>query len=386
MNALITATVVRFVERFEKNDISSLADRGYKITVASSLSNNTRPEAVDSLLGMGVDIVDVCFSRSPFSLRNIKAYRQLKALINSGDFDVIHCHTPVAGILTRLAARRARKNGVKVVYTAHGFHFYKGAPLKNYLTFYPAEKLCSKMCDALITINTEDYELAKKKFKRPDVYYVPGVGIDASRFSPCDEARRNELKKELFGFPEGAKVLLSVGEHNVNKNHATVMRAVAKLNDPTIYYLLCGVGVLTDNLKNLASELGIADRVVFAGLRRDIEQIYNCADVFCLPSIREGLSVSTMEAMACGLPIINSKIRGNTDLVKEGEGGWMVEPLDVDGFAQAIKEAFSNMPEASEYGEFNVHAVEFFTEQSVKEKMDAIYTSLLGEKKEKAAL
>ena len=275
---------------------------------------------------------DIPFERSPFKSGNIKAYKELKKVIDEGHYDIVHCHTPVGAALTRLAAEDARKKGTKVFYTAHGFHFYDGAPLVNWLTYYPVEKYLARKTDVLITINKEDYNRAKK-FKAGKVVYVSGVGIDLSKFKSKPYIRGQ--KRQELGFKEDDFLLLSVGELIERKNHRVVLEALAKLKKEPIYdhlyYLICGIGVLEDELKKLADDLGISDHVKFLGYRRDISDICNAVDVFVFVSYQEGLPVALMEAMASGLPVICSKIRGNTDLVDDGDNGVFVvnNPDDV---------------------------------------------------------
>ena len=237
-------------------------------------------------------------------------------------------------MLTRLAAREARKKGTKVIYTAHGFHFFKGAPLINWILFYPVEKFCARFTDVLITINQEDYKRAQK-FKAGKVEYIPGVGIDTKKFSEV-VVDKSAKRKEL-GVPVDAFLVLSVGELNKNKNHDTVIKAIAKLNNPNVYYVICGQGTLENYLKDLINELGLEKQVKLLGYRRDIAEISKTSDIFVFPSFREGLSVALMEAMALGLPVVCSKIRGNVDLIEDGKGGYLVEPDDVEGFINAIR-------------------------------------------------
>ena len=237
-------------------------------------------------------------------------------------------------MLVRLASRKVRKNGTKVIYTAHGFHFYKGAPLKNWVLYYPIERLLARYTDVLTTINIEDYERAKKSFKAKKIKYIPGVGIDTNRFQQIDVNKL--VKRQEIGVPEDSFVVLSVGELNKNKNHETVIKAIARLNNPNVYYVICGQGVLEDYLKKLIKELGLERQIKLLGFRKDIGEICKVADLFVFPSFREGLSVALMEAMASGLPIVCSEIRGNVDLVKDQKGGYLVKPEDVNGFRMNI--------------------------------------------------
>lgn len=301
---------------------------------------NAKPIS-EKIASLGLTTHILSFSRSPMSMDNLKAYKQLKKLIKHGNYDIVHCHTPNASVITRLACRKYRKkNNLKVYYTAHGFHFYKGAPKLNWLVYYPIEKFCSRFTDKLITINSEDYELAKSKFKAKEVHYVPGVGLDLSRF---EDVQVDKLaKRREIGVPEDAKLLFSVGELNENKNHQVIIRALAKLNDSNIHYVIAGIGDKKESLCMLAKELGIEEQVHLLGFRKDIPELNYIADVFCFPSYREGLGLASIEAMSCGLPIITSNVHGINDYSVDGVTGYKCAPTDVDGFAKAIKKLTSS--------------------------------------------
>ena len=269
---------------------------------------------------------DAPFERNPFKLANIKACQRLKRIIDEGCYDIIHCHTPVGAALTRLAASDARKRGSKVFYTAHGFHFYTGAPLINWLAYYPLERWLAHKTDVLITINREDYQRAKA-FKAGRVEYVPGVGIDVLKFQGHGTSRE-EKRKEL-GLPPEDFTLLSVGELIPRKNHAVALDALTELKKRNrldgISYLICGSGSLEGELRRRTETLGLSERVHFLGYRDDIRDICHCSDLFVFMSLQEGLPVALMEAMACGLPAVCSNIRGNNDLIESGKNGELID-------------------------------------------------------------
>lgn len=308
-------------------------EHGYEVHVCAG---NDFDERDDMNIPYCDKFYDVCFSRSPLSRDNIKAYRQLKKLLYENDYDLIHCHTPIASAIARLAAKKLRKKGTTVLYTSHGFHFFRGAP-KSSIIYYLAEKFLVPYTDGIITVNDEDYEAAKKlcKRKKCDVYYVPGMGVDTETIknTVVDKA---ELKKSL-GIPAEAFTLLSVSEQNYNKNLTTTLKAFARIDSPVMYYLICGIGDMLESHKALAKELGIADRVVFTGYRYDIFEIVHIADVFLFPSLREGFGVACIEAMSAGVPIIASDIRGVRGYAVNGKNSILLEPSDIDGFAKAIE-------------------------------------------------
>ena len=282
----------------------------------------------------------ISFSRRPVSVNNLKAYIQICKLIKTEKYDIVHCHTPNASVITRLVCQKYRKkDNLRVFYTAHGFHFFKGAPLLNWLVFYPVEWLCSFFTDTLITINKEDYELAKKHMHAKRVEYVPGVGIDVDKFKNT-VVNKSEKRKEL-DIPEDAFLLVSVGELNKNKNHEVVIRAIAQIDNDKIHYAIAGVGELKDYLLNLAKELKIDDRVHLLGFRKDVAEIYKAGDVYIHPSFREGLPVSVMEAMASGLPVIAADNRGCRDLCKKNKR-YFFKPNDNLMCSKKIIDLFSN--------------------------------------------
>ena len=324
---ILYVTTIGGTMNFFNSFINQLVNEGHTIDIATN-QNDSKVPACYQEWGCTVHQIDT--SRSPLNKGNVKAIRQLKFLVEQERYDIVHCHTPVAAMCTRLACRKARKEGTKVFYTAHGFHFFKGAPLKNWMLYYPVEKICSHFTDVLITINQEDYALAQKKMKAKRVEYVPGVGIDLTKFGQA--AVDQFAKRKELGIPEEATLLLSVGELNENKNHETVIRAI---KDMDVYYVIAGKGDLQKHLQSIIDELGMTERVKLLGFRRDVAELYQAADIYVLPSIREGLNVSIMEAMASGLPVVCGRIRGNTDLIDE-DGGALFDPYSIDECKNAI--------------------------------------------------
>jgi len=347
-----------------------LAD-GHTVDMATNVSISKIPERCN---GLGCKVYNIDCSRNPLSKSNLKVTKQLKSLVQDGDYDIVHCHTPIAAALTRLACRKLRKDGLKVFYTAHGFHFYKGAPFKNWLIYYPIEKICSYMTDVLITINREDYARACKKMKAKKVEYVPGVGIDVEKFRDFDfeDCERNEFRSEL-GIPSDAKLLVSVGELNENKNHQVVLKAVSLLEDKNIHYAIAGEGESAEQLKNLAKELGISDRFHLLGYRNDVEKLYKEADICCLPSFREGLPVAVIEGMASGLPIVVADNRGTRDLCENGVNGFICNPSSPEEFATAITKILSDNALKEKMIQTNIKKAEDFNVKSINDIMLKIY-------------
>ena len=311
--------------------IRELLDRGHQVDLAC---NEIDSPVAPVYRQWNCSVYPISCSRSPLSRGNLTAIQQIKALVENGQYDIVHCHTPLAAACTRLACRKVRKSGTRVFYTAHGFHFFKGAPLQNWLLYYPVEKLCAHFTDVLITINQEDYDLARRKLKAQNVVYVPGVGIDLEKFGFCNvdpAAKRREL-----GIPEDARVLLSVGELSHRKNHKILLEAVAGI--PDLVVVIAGRGSLRAELEELAAKLGIETRLKLLGYRADIADLCAMCDVFALPSLQEGLPVALMEAMASRKTVVCSRIRGTTDLLG-ADHPMLFEPNDIADCTRAIQQA-----------------------------------------------
>lgn len=337
---LIVASVVSFIEWFNKENVDYLnKTRKCELHIACNFdymedTDEERTRAyIDKIKSEGVILHNIHFARSPFSSQNIDCYKQLKAIIDENHFDLIHVHTPTVSILTRLAARKARKEGTTVMYTCHGFHFHNAAPKKNWMMFYPMERMMSRFCDYIVTINKEDFNRAKT-FHAPNVRYIPGVGVNINRIHDC-KIEKKAYKREI-GVPEDCVLILSIGEMIERKNHEVIVRALAKVKNPIVYYAICGKGPLRQHLEQLANELGVGDRVKFLGFRKDIPELCNTADISAFPSRIEGLGLAGIEAMAAGVPLVSSNVHGILDYVIDGKTGFALNPEDVDGFAKAI--------------------------------------------------
>ena len=344
--ALMVSHVAYAIELFNIPNIKLLISMGYEVQVAcnfddrSSLSDEKVAVLKDKLTAMGVKFHNIPFQRQPLKPDNLKAYSQLKALIDEEKFDLIHCHTPVGGILTRLAAIASRKkNKTKVIYTAHGFHFFKGAPVINWLIYFTAEKLCSYFTDTLITINKEDFNNAENKLNAKKVCYVPGVGVDTAFFYE-NAGKREELLGEISADKDSV-ILLSVGELSDRKNHGVSIKALSQIRNDKVHLVIAGTGEKREEFLSLAKDLGVDGRVHLLGFRTDIPALLKSADIFLFPSVQEGLPVALMEAMSSGLPVICSEIRGNTDLIDES-CGILCPATDVDAFKTAIEKLIAD--------------------------------------------
>lgn len=338
---LIVASVVSFIEWFNKENLSFLKDNmGCDVHIACNFdyfddTDIEKTKAYISLLKkQGFVLHNINFARNPLGLANFKALKRLKQIINTERFDVIHCHTPAASIITRIAAKKARKNGTIVMYTCHGFHFHNASSKKNWLLYYPIEKHFAKHCDYLITINKEDYERASH-FKCKNIRYIPGVGVDIERIRNC-KINRKEFRASI-GVPEDKIMILSIGEMIERKNHQIIIKALGLLKNKDIYYVICGKGPLKEKLQKIAKKEGILERVVFLGFRNDIPELCNAADISAFPSKIEGLGLAGIEAMAAGVPLVSSNVHGILDYVVDGVTGYACKPNDKKAFAMAIE-------------------------------------------------
>lgn len=343
---LITSTDLMMVQ-FLIPHVINLSEHGFHVEIACSNVGGRVEEIRSKLENYVKKIHIVRLKRSPLSPINFWGYRDMKRIINRGHFNLIWTNEPVMGVVTRLAAHTARKNGTKIMYMTHGFHFFKGAPKKNWLIFYNIEQWASRLCDVITTINREDYQRAKK-MHAPVVKYIHGIGINPDRLSRADN--RADIRQELR-LNKDAFLCISVGELNENKNHQVVIKALGQLKDPDIYYIICGKGDQLENLQNLAKEQGVQNNIRFLGYRMDVLDICSQSDLFVFPSHREGLPIAPLEAMYCGLPLITSNIRGLVDYMKEGKTGYLIDPDDVNSFASKIKELKSNSQLCTEMGE-----------------------------------
>ena len=373
---LLVATVQSHIAQFHKPLIKWLKESGCQVDVAARDNLDVKPNLHLEVPG---EIYHVPFSRSPLSLENLKAYFALRRLINSGGYDIIHCNTPVGGILTRIAANAKRRRGeTKVLYEAHGFHFFEGGPKKNWLLWYPVEKWFSRYASVLITINKMDYMLASEKFHTEKIVHIPGVGLDLSQFENAEKTL--DLRRE-FHLPADAKIVFSVGELNRNKNHQVIIRAVARLQDPAVHYFIVGNGPLEKDLRQLTQALGLEKNIHFLGYRRDVPTLLKNADVYAFPSLREGLGMSSIEAMASGLPLVTSNRHGINDYSEHGVTGFKYDPMDDKGFADGIRRLLSDDQLRKTMGKHNIEISRQFTVEKSMGKLCEVYREVLHDGK-----
>lgn len=364
---LVVCTTDSMIWNFLVPHIKELEDKGCYVECASSITGDYFDNLIQKC---GIKMNEIQFKRSPYNVKNIQAYKQLCKLIAEKNFDTIYCHEPVGGAMGRLAGKCCK---CKVIYIAHGFHFYKGAPFINRIVYYSVEKFLSRYTDALVTMNEEDYR-SSLRLHAKQTYKINGIGINTNNFLRIDNC--NDLRNEL-SLKADDYILFSVGELIARKNHIVVIDALKKLNNSHIHYVIAGDGFLFNFLHKKIKKLGLENQVHLLGYRTDINRLCNASNVFIMPSLQEGLSVALMEAMACGKPVIASKIRGNVDLIDDGMGGILVDATDVDGYSAAILKCYNAPFETEKYGSYNTEKIKDFDIEKVKEQLSVIYRECL---------
>lgn len=370
---LMVSTVPSMIGQFNMNNISMLLELGYEVHVACDWNDRSvwTIEKINALKkqlnNLGVKYHQIDYSRSMFRItKHLKSYKQTLDLVTKNQYDFIHCHTPIASVIARLVCK---KTNTKCVYTAHGFHFYKGAPIQNWIIFYPIEKWLSKYTDILITINKEDYKRAKDNFYMNRLEYIPGVGIDIDYIKSItiDKA---QLKQNLK-IPKDNVVIISVGELSKRKNHEIVIKALK--NKKNVTYVICGQGNLEEYLNNLAKEYNVDLKLL--GFRNDRLELIKMSDIFAFPSLQEGLPVALMEALAIGIPCVASKIRGNVDLIKEGKNGELFNLDSVQSLQLKFEKVFNLL------NKYNcISDMEKYSISNIYQQMMKIYKSEILQK------
>lgn len=385
---LFVTTISGFLPQFEKNDVKLLKQMGCQIHYASNFTNPIYAFDKTELEKNRVALHQIDIEKSPAKInKNIKAIKQLIKIIDENDIDIIHCHNPMGGVAARIAARAGRRKP-KVIYTAHGFHFYKGAPIMNWLLFYTAERFLARYTDIIVTINREDYIRAKKfrLKKNGEVYLIHSVGVDKEKFAPRPELR--ETKRAELGIPADAFHIVTAAELNENKNQKLVIEAVAALKNKSkidadkaynIYYTICGKGPNEDKLRELIKAYGLENNVSLLGYRTDMDEILQTADVFAFPSIREGLGVAAIEALMCNVPLIAADNRGTREYVSDGNNGIVCRYDAVDEFEEAIELLYGNTAYRKRMADRCRESVKKFTIEEVEKTMTKVYTRALGE-------
>ena len=366
MKILYVATVLSHICQFHLPYLQMLQEQGHEVHVAAhdnlAVKNGLQLRYTDRH-------IEIPFERSPLHPLNLAAYRALKKLLEQEHYDLIVCNTPVGGILTRLAARRSRKRGARVIYIAHGFHFYKGSSKLDWILFYPLEKRMARLCDLVVTINEEDYQLAKAHFPGK-VAHIHGIGVCEDRYHPATQAEQVEMRRNE-GLKESDYVVLCTGELNENKNQETLIAAAALLREkiPELKVLLAGNGPKEHTLREQIAAEGLEDIVKLLGYRTDLEKLVPAVDVVASCSKREGLPLNIVEAMLCKKPVVASINRGNAELAEDGVTGCLLSPGCPNRFAESIVALHQAPSLAEKRGERGYAIAQKYTVSSVKHEL-----------------
>lgn len=375
---LITSTDLMMIQ-FLVPHVINLAENGFEVEIACSDVGDRMDEVRERLGGTVRKIHVVGLHRNPLNPGNLKGYRDMRRVIESAHFDIIWTNEPVMGVVTRLAARKARKNGTKVLYMVHGFHFYKGAPLLNWIVFYPIEKFASRFCDEIVTLNKEDRTLAERKMHAPKVGYIHGIGVSADKFHPISDDEKAAVRA-AEGLSDDDFVVICVGELNENKNQKTLVEAAALLKKdiPQLKVLLAGKGEKEAELRAQIHSLGLDDTVRLLGYRRDIPKLLPASDVAVSCSKREGLPLNIVEAMLCAKPVVASHNRGHDELVDDGRTGFLLDPDDAAGFADAIQRLASAPIACVSIGESALEKARHYSAGEVKRELIKVLPNLIN--------
>ncbi len=365
---LFSATVDSHILCFHLPYLKYFKEQGYEVHVATN-SDEKIPYCDKKH--------NISFERNPFKLNNLKAIKNLKKIINKEKFDIIHTHTPMGSVVTRLAARNSRKKyDTRVIYTAHGFHFYKGAPLKYWLMFYPVEKFLARYTDDLITINKEDYNRASRKFKTR-VHYIPGVGIDPKKFDvKMSDSEKLDLRKSL-GLAKNDFVLIYPAEISKRKNQEWLVKSLSSLikQNNDIHLLLPGIDSLNGKINELVKNLNLEKNINLLGFRNDIPNLLKISNLAISSSRQEGLPVNIIEAMYMGLPIVATSCRGNNDLIEDGKNGYIVSQNDTEQFVDKIKKFYMQEIDIDIFKKNNIKKVKKYLLSDILKEYIKIYNS-----------
>ena len=386
---MLVANSASMIDHFNRDNINILKNMGYDVTVAANFKdgNSSTREKIASfekeLTQKGIDVLHLPIPRRVSQLAKMfKSVKLIKKYLAKNPCTLVHTQTPFGGVAGRLAAKSFRKAGeTKIIYFVHGFHFFKGAAFKNYLIYYNIEKKLSKYTDCLITLNQEDYNTASKKFKKTQVEYVPGVGVDTTAINMTTVDKKAKCKE--LKIPHNKKIVLTMAELIPRKNVEGTINAFAACENYDAILLICGKGKEQRKLKDLVKELDLKDKVFFAGYRTDIIEICRMSDIFLFTSRQEGLPVAVMQAMAAGLPVIASDIRGNRDLLAPDKDSkskdYLVDVDDTEEFTKKLNYLLKKERECEKLGEINVaNCRKYFDIELVHDRMTEIYQTMLG--------
>ena len=372
MRILYVTTISNTVNAFLVPHIQMLIESGHHVDIACNITQPLKEKLKD----LGCDVFDIGFQRSPLTLANLKAFIKIKKYIEDGKYDLVHTHTPISSFITRLACKKF--NNIKMVYTVHGYHFYKGSSFMSWKVYYTLEKWLSKYTDCIITINEEDYTASiENKFKSKQITLMNGVGIDLNDFVPSTKKQKRELR-EIYGFKVNDFILICVAELNQNKHQGFLIEIAFYLKKiiPELKILLVGTGNGELQYKNLAKKLCVEDQIKFLGYRNDVSSLMKLSDIAVSASRREGLPVNVMEAMATGLPLVVSDCRGNRDLVKHNENGYIVAQNDKQKFSYYIEKLYNDKAMRRKFSLESLNQIQKYDLKNVLGKLKDVHSKI----------
>jgi len=373
---LLVANAVSMIKLFLMDSIDLLIEMGYEVEIAcnfdtgSTIDRDSKNLFVELLSEKKIKYYNICFERNVMRVsQNIKAIYELINVTKKGDYSFIHCHTPIGGLAGRIAGACSK---TKVIYTVHGFHFYKGAPLKNWLIYYPIEKICSYFTDILVTMNQEDYLRAKTRMHARHTYLIPGIGVNNKAYCPCDDKTKRDSIRMKYGVPKDKFWLLNVGELIYRKNQKKIIEAITEIDN--VYFTIAGIGPERDTISKYVERLGITGRVKLLGFVENVVELYQGCDLFVFSSFQEGMPRAVLEAMACGKPVLASDIRGNNELISDGDGGYLFNPNDANDLKNKIVKLLDS--DMTEMGNYNLTIIKKYSSEQVLNKQREIYQNM----------
>lgn len=371
---LVLSNTASMISQFNMPNLQIMKSLGYETEIACNFEEgNTCTTEIVNQLKHTLDEMDISFHQIDFKrgkssiLNHLIALRQVKRLIRKRKYDVIFCQSTIAGIAGRIYGKR---HHCKVIYIAHGFQFYEGASKMRWAVFYGLEKFLSRKTDTLILTNKDDYQLAKKNFGAFDTRFVPGVGVDIASYVSEENFDRNEERKKWKIAPDDY-VIFSAGELSERKNHRIVMEIVRDMDNPKIKYLICGIGPLEDEYKQLIKEWNMEDYIILLGYQKDLRSIYGISDLFVLPSHNEGLPVCLLMAIASKVVSVCSDIRGNHELVRDKR--YLFPPTDKTAIRECIVHAMNHQEENKSVAENNYTNLKKYGSSHVNRLMRQIF-------------
>lgn len=355
--------------KFNRPFMRWFKDNDWQVDYASPCEE----EVLDCNKSYKIDI-----QRNPFSIKNLRAIRSLKSILKNENYSIVHCHTPMGSVVARLASKKFRQFGLKVIYTSHGFHFYKKSSIINWLLYYPIEKLLSKVTDILVTINEEDYTIAKNQFYTNKVYKIDGVGVNLDLFQPVSFEKKLELR-EQYGFQKDDFIILYIAEFINRKNHQMLFQLIKKLKNDNynFKFIFCGKGKLLEYYKDASQKSGLDNLVNFTGYRKDIFNFCALSDLHIATSLQEGQGINNIEAMATGLPLLATDIRGHRDVIVNGRNGKLFPINDNDGLYKLVIELYNDLRIKNDYFFNNIYDSKKFSIDIAVNKMAEIYKTVM---------